>query len=147
MPKAHPIAYRRLKPGYEGLGLVLDFVARTEPFGLYRAGNLAAAIKYQLSSGCHIAAVQGETLVAYAGWLQITEAMGRAWVDGELPELRPVPPAQSNAAGLTIVRSESSPALRGLIRCCREIGGGQRIFFKRTGGAKTERRSSVFNAV
>ncbi|QFR33905.1 hypothetical protein [Ancylobacter sp. TS-1] len=141
-------AFRRLKSSYEALGLAIDFLTREAPFDGYRAGFLAAAIKHQLASGCHIAAIRDEKLVGYAGWIRINRASGDAWVKGELAELTAVPQSLYDAVALTVVRAETRDVVTGLIRGCRRAEAGQQVFFKRdySAGAGGERRSTVFNA-
>lgn len=139
-------AFRRLKSSYEALGLALDFLAREAPFDGFRAGFLAAALKHQLATGCHIVAVHEDKLVGYAGWIRIDRASGEAWVKGERAELDAVPPHLYDAVALTIVRAEARDIVTGLIRSCRRAEAGRQVFFKRDYAGGGERRNTVFNA-
>lgn len=141
-------AFRRLRSSYEALGLVVDFLTRAPPFDGYRAGYLAAAIKHQLATGCHVAAVHEGQLVGYAGWIRIEGAAGEAWRLGDLAELAAVPAPDYDAVALTLVRAEAREAVSGLIRACRRAEAGRRVFFKRdyAAGVRIERRNTVFNA-
>jgi hypothetical protein len=84
---------RRFKPSFEAVGVVADFVSRVPPFEGYGAGTLITALKYQILNGCHVAGFDGETLIGYCGWLQITKAEGEDWMQGS-GELRPAPPSR-----------------------------------------------------
>ncbi|HJY16154.1 MAG TPA: hypothetical protein VJ353_00870, partial [Xanthobacteraceae bacterium] len=94
---------RRFKPSFEAVGIVADYVSRVPPFEGYAAGTLLTAVKYQILNGCHVAGFDGETLIGYCGWLQITKAEGEEWMQGS-GELRSAPPSESDAVALHIVR-------------------------------------------
>jgi hypothetical protein len=68
---------RRFKPSFEAVGIVADYVSRVPPFEGYAAGTLLTAVKYQILNGCHVAGFDGETLIGYCGWLQITKGKAR----------------------------------------------------------------------
>jgi hypothetical protein len=137
---------RRFKPSFEAVGIVADFVSRAAPFDAYSAGALITALKYHIVNGCHVAGFDGETLIGYCGWLQITEAEGEDWLRGN-GELRPVHPSESDAVALHIVRIDEQSAVLPLIRACRNLEAKKRVFFKRdyVPGGHTAKRSSVMN--
>ncbi len=137
---------RRFKPSFEAVGIVADYVSRVPPFEGYAAGTLLTAVKYQILNGCHVAGFDGETLVGYCGWLQITKAEGEEWMQGN-GELRPAPPSESDAVALHIVRIDEQSAVLPLIRACRDLEAKKRVFFKRdyVAGGHAAKRSSVLN--
>jgi hypothetical protein len=137
---------RRFNPSFEAVGIVADFVSRVPPFEGYGAGALITALKYQILNGCHVAGFDGETLIGYCGWLQITKAEGEEWMQGN-GELRPAPPSESDAVALHIVRIDEQSAVLPLIRACRTLEAKKRVFFKRdyVAGGHAAKRSSVLN--
>lgn len=139
---------RKFKPGFEALGLFADFIAAEPPFGDFKARKLLAALRYQLSQGCHVAGFEGDRLVAYCGWLLTSLEIGEAWLraDGSLTTIQP---AQANAAALTIVRIPDRKNVLPMIRACRTINPGKRVFFKRNydDEAAATKKSTVLNRV
>jgi hypothetical protein len=137
---------RQLKPGFASLGVVIDFLARERPFAAMRAGDLLAAVTYQLTWTQHFAGFQEGRLVAYCGWLTTTAERGEAWVKGE-GRIEPLPASAGDAAALTIVKVSHDSQLLPMIRACRDHNKGKRVFFKRdyaeTG--KPSRKSTVIN--
>ncbi len=121
----------RLKPGYESLGLVIDFLTQEPPFARYAAGVLAAAVKYQLGEACHLALVEDGRLTGYLGWLMVTRTMGEAWIAGDLAEPRPVPHERADAIALTVIRVARPQSRPLLIGPFRRAMGERRIFYKR----------------
>jgi hypothetical protein len=140
------VAYARLRNSAESFGLVVDYLARVEPFSRYDLGNFVMAVKAQLGSGCHVAATRGGRLVGYCGWLATTDAVAAAWAAGE-GQLRPSSPGAAGAAAVTIVAAETATILRPLIRAARAQGPGWRLYFKRQYAAsgRPARKSSVEN--
>jgi hypothetical protein len=138
--------FRRFVPSYEALGILLDFLVLAPPFDGMRAGKLLPALRHQIANGHHIAAFRGETLVGYAGWLPITEAMGEAWRRGA-GELAPAEPGTDDAVALTTVRTEEPAVLLPLIRACRKQEPGKRVYINRdyTESARPQRRNAVLN--
>jgi hypothetical protein len=114
----------------ETLGVVLAFICREKPFSEFRAGKIIAAVKHQLSSGSHVCLVEGDRLVAYAGWLPVREADARRWMAGEAA-LTPIVAAEADAAALTIVSVASRSLISPLLRACKRRGGYPTVFFKR----------------
>ena len=53
---------RSLKPGFDTLGVLMDFLAKEPPYALMRAGDLLAALTYQLSAGLHAAGFDNNRL-------------------------------------------------------------------------------------
>jgi hypothetical protein len=137
---------RKLKPGFEALGLVTDFLASERPYSTLRAGDLMAAITYQLSLGHHVAGFVNNRLVAYCGWLTTSTERGEAWLKGQ-GQLQMIPPPKGDAAALTIVKVRNPDQLLPMIRACRERNKGKRVFFKRdyAGGERQSRKATVIN--
>ncbi len=133
---------RQLKASMEALGLVMSFVAREPPFSEYRAGTLLQALKYQLSTKNHVCLLQGETLVAYCGWLPITIEQGENWLKGQ-GSLEPVAPSAATAYALTIVSVAANEFLLPAIRACRQLHPDRRAFFKRDTRSGDSRKASV----
>jgi hypothetical protein len=140
------VQFRTLAADYRALGTIMDFIASRRPFANYKARDVVAALKDQVAHGCHVCAFRGKSLVGYCGWLPITEDIGRLWLAGK-GRLSPVSLARSDAAALTIVCSDDTQVLRGLIRTCRDLGRDRRIFFKRVyaDSSRSERRQTVPN--
>src|SRR5215210_9298021 len=78
--KQSSMEVRNLKPGFAALGVVMDFLARDQPFANMKAGDLLAAITYQLSLGHHVAGFENSRLVAYCGWITPSTAGAEAWL-------------------------------------------------------------------
>jgi hypothetical protein len=137
---------RQFTPSFEALGIVIDFLSRKPPFDRFRAGHLVTALKYQIAQGRHVCGFRGETLIGYCGWLQVTCELGQQWLL-EQAELEPVAPDRADAVALTLVRVDEPAAVRPLIRACRTIERGKRVFFRRdyTDGWHAARRNSVMN--
>jgi hypothetical protein len=137
---------RRFKPSFEALGIIVDFLSRKGPFDQFRAGPLTTALKYQLAHGHHAGAFRGEVLVGYGGWLPITCEQGELWL-ADRADLTPAAPDRAEAVALTIVRVDEPAAVRPLIRACRILEAGKRVFFKRdyAEGLRATRRGMVMN--
>ena len=145
--KAGEYQSRRFAQSYEALGIVAEFVTREKPFNEYRAGKLLIALKHQIAHGHHVCVFRGETLVAYSGWLPITEELGRLWIAGKAT-LVPVALEHSDAVAVTVFRVEDPKAMRHLTRASRRlIGAGKRVFYLgrvfSSGGRLPRRRESV----
>jgi hypothetical protein len=121
---------RKFRAGFEALGLVIDFVASDPPFGTFRAAKLLKALKNQLANGYHVAGFEGERLVAYCGWLTTSTAQGEAWLQGE-GQLKAIAPPAGDAVALTIVRVLMPEHVLPMLRACRNLNRGKRVFFKR----------------
>ena len=137
---------RRLKPGFEALGIVTDFLASERPYSAFRAGDLIAALTYQLSFGHHVAGFENNRLIAYCGWLTTSTPLGEAWLKGQ-GRLEMIPPPAADAAALTIVKVRNPELLLPMIRACRERNKGKRVFFKREYAAsdRQARKATVIN--
>lgn len=137
---------RKFKPGFEALGLVADFVADDLPFSDFKARKLLTALRYQLSQGCHAAGFVDDRIVAYCGWMLITETTGEHWLKGT-GRLTPARPDAANAAALTIVRIPDRANVQPMIRACRSDNPGRRVFFKRQydDGITATKKATVLN--
>ena len=140
------IAIIRLAPSFEAFGLVLDLLASTEPFRSFDLETLSAAIKRQLADSHNLAAMQGDRIVGYAGWILTTSADGAEWVENRR-RIHPIAEEDADAAALTVFASEDAGATKRLIRGARELNKGKRVFFKRSydGYVKQGRKSEVLN--
>jgi hypothetical protein len=140
--------FRRFAPSFEALGIVVDFLSREAPYDEFRAGKLVTALKHQVMHGHHVCAFRGEKLVGYCGWLPISEELGTLWVAGKA-ELTPVPPDRADAVALTTIRVDDPKVLHPLIRACRKLHYGKRVFYlgRRlyAGQRSPQRRESIFN--
>ena len=132
---------RLFKPGFDALGIVVDFITRTPPFAHFHAGALVDALKFQIVHGEHVSAFRGETLVGYFGWLPITRVVGEAWLVGAA-ELTAVESARADAVALTVVRVADPASLPSLVRAMRKRGPGKFVYFRRdyAGGPRAHRR-------
>src|ERR1700716_756214 len=137
---------RRFNPSFEAVGILVDFLSRKAPFDQFRAGPLVTALKYQVANGHHVSAFRGETLIGYCGWLLIASPHGDRCLQDKA-DLTPVPPDRADAIALAIVRVDEPAAVRPLIRACRILEPGKRVFFKRdyVDGAHATRRNTVMN--
>lgn len=132
----------QFKHNMEALGAVLTFICRSSPYAEFRAAKLIAAVRLQLSTGCHVCLMQERQIVAYAGWLTISEEDAEAWLRGEV-KLRPVPPHSTSAAALTIVSVVDRKHVPLLIRACRMLSPQQTIYFKRDYAEGLARKAKV----
>ncbi len=137
-------AIGRLPFTHEALGGVFDYVANTKAFARFEAGTLVRALRQQLTLKQNMFAHRDGKLIGYCGWLLTDAKSGEAWLKDETG-VRPLPEAEADAALLTVVRTEETRVLRALIRRCRALYPGKRVFFKRVYGdsARDERRQSV----
>jgi len=135
-----------LAPSYQAFGMVLDFLAESDPFGMFELSAIAPVIRAQLQAGHNLAALQGERMIGYAGWLLTHEKTGTEWIENRAI-LRPLAADASDAAALTVFASEDKAVTLRLIRGARELNKGRRVFFKRGYDAqvKTGRKSTVLN--
>ena len=131
---------------YEGLGMVMDYVASRPPFGEFESAQLLSALKQQLRLEHNFVAVSENRVVGYIGWLEIKSEVGEAWQNGT-GKLVPAPAGQADAAALTIVVSEATSVTRRLIAGARSKYRGKRVFFKRDyeGDEATAKKNSVLN--
>jgi hypothetical protein len=145
-PDVVPYQLRQFKPSFEAVGILIDFLTRKPPFDRFAAGALVTTLKYQVTNGFHVAAFRGETLVGYCGWLRIMAGDGEHWVR-ERGDLRPAANERADAVALDIVRVDEPQAVRPLIRACRRLEAGKRVFFKRDylDATHASRRNTVMN--
>jgi len=140
------VEIRKLKPGFEALGVLIDFLAREPPYAQLRAGDLLAAVTYQLSHGLHFAGFEKNRIVAYCGWLTTSAERAEAWLQGK-GRLDHVEPVASDAVALTVVKISNQEHVLPMIRACRDGNKGKRVFFKRDYGApeRQSRKAAVVN--
>ena len=144
-PASDLIECRRLPSSHESVGKVMEFIAGTELFGSMRSKTLFLALTGHIEKGHHVAAFRNHELVGYCGWLTTTEEICRKWLEGA-GRLKGVPSAHSDAVVLSIVRLTDGRARLPIIRSCRQLNLGRRVYFRRDGrGGHDSRKSSVFN--
>jgi hypothetical protein len=138
------VQFRTVSADYAALGKIIEYVANRGPFGDFKAKEVVAAVKAQVATGCHLCAFRGRLLVGYCGWLPVTGEVGRLWLEGK-GGLCAAPFDRSDAVALTIVCSDDAQVLRGLVRACRDLGSGRRVFFKRVyaDAVRQERRRAL----
>ncbi|MEM9523898.1 MAG: hypothetical protein AAF982_07865 [Pseudomonadota bacterium] len=135
-----------LAPSVEAFGLAMDYLSRHRPFADYSVRNLAIAVRIQLQCRQNLAAINGDEIVGYAGWLITNETRAQHWLERDEPLIQETNPS-SRAAALTIVVSGSSAVTRRLIRGARELNKDIRVYFKRDypGEKKHPKKASVLN--
>ncbi len=135
-----------LGSSYQAFGMVVDFLADSMPFGTFELSEIAPVLRTQLRAGHNLAALKGDVMVGYAGWLLTTESIGTEWMENRAI-LIAMTAAESDAAALTIFASDDRGATTRLIRGARELNTGRRVFFKRgyDGQMKPGRKSTVLN--
>jgi hypothetical protein len=143
-----PEAFRltQLRQSFESFGVLVDFLSRIDPFSAYDIGNFSRALQFQLSRRCHVAAVEGNRLVGYVGWMPTTRAIAEAWSQDRGPLTPVADPA--DAVALTVVATLGDKrVLAALIRRAREANPGLPVYFKRqyAGGRRAARKSHVRN--
>lgn len=136
----------KLAATFEGFGLAMDYLSRTAPFSAFELGNFAGVIRAQLQHGHHLAAMDDQVLVGYAGWMLTTAKTAEAWRDGH-GILYPGDPATSDAAALTVFAVSEPSATPRLIRGARELNKNMRVYFKRgyDEEARGAKKTSVLN--
>lgn len=146
VPQGQEIKIVCLSATYQAFGMVVDFLADSMPFGTFELSEIAPVIRTQLKVGHNLAALQGDRMVGYAGWLLTTNDIGTEWMENRAI-LSPMAAAESDAAALTIFASDDRSATTRMIRGARELNQGRRVFFKRgyDGQMKPGRKSTVLN--
>ena len=104
---------------YEAFGVVMDYLSRSEPYAQFELGNFSKAVRRQLRLGHHLAAMLGEQMIGYAGWLLTSNEIAEAWKGGN-GALKADPNGKTDAAALTIVAVTDERATPGLIRRARQ---------------------------
>lgn len=144
-PRPPEFKLTQLTGSYEAFGVAMDFLSRIEPFSDYDVGNFSRALRRQLATGQHVAALEGLRLVGFCGWLATTKPVAEAWVKGTGLLL----PADegADAVALTVVAADGRPVLNALLRRAREMNPALRVYFKReyADRRQTARKSSVEN--
>jgi hypothetical protein len=136
-----------LAASYQAFGMVVDFLADSMPFGTFELSEIAPVLRGQLKHSHNLAALRGDVMVGYAGWLLTTVAIGTEWMENRAI-LSPMTAEDSDAAALTVFASDDRGATTRLIRGARELNIGRRVFFKRgyDGQMKPGRKATVLNA-
>lgn len=134
----------QLKPTMEALGVVLAFICREQPYSEFRAAKIIAAVQHQLTARCHVCLIEDERLVAYAGWLPVTQGDAERWMAGE-SNLSPAPSSDTRVAALTIVSALGRRHVPLLIRECRRLLPQHAVYFKRDYAGGRTRKSKVVN--
>jgi hypothetical protein len=88
-------------------------------------------------------------MIGYCGWVLITKEIGDQWFRGEVgPYGLPAAPAdQADAGALTIVRIVEPKLVLPLMRECRKLNPGKRVYIRRDyGDRKKPGRQSYVHA-
>ncbi len=137
-----------LKPSQASLGVILNFLSKSEPFASHSLKAIAGAVRVQLETANHLVALDRETIVGYAGWMRVTSENADQWLKKEA-QLVQAQAAQADAAALTMVVSGEKSVTRMLIRGARDRNKGVRVVFRRdyeTSGKQTKRQSVLNRA-
>jgi hypothetical protein len=135
----------QLPSSFDALGAVLDFLAVDKVFGAMPSSELVMLVKHQLARKCQICALRGKVMVGYCGWVLMTKETGDRWFRGEVGQygLPTAPPDRADAAALTIVRILEPNLVLPLMRECRRLNPGVRVYIRREyGDSKKPRRQS-----
>jgi hypothetical protein len=137
-----------LKPSLASLGVILNFLSKSEPFASHSLKAIAGAVRVQLETANHLVALDGETIVGYAGWMRVTSQNAENWLNGQGQLVQAKPP-KADAAALTMVVSSDNSVTRLLIRGARDRNKGVRVVFRRDYDAiqKQTKRQTVLNIV
>ena len=137
----------QLPSSFDALGAVLDFLAVEKVFGAMPSNQLVVQVKHQLARKCQICALRGKAMIAYCGWVLITKETGDKWFRDELANfgLPVASPDRADAAALTIVRILEPNLVLPLMRECRTLYPGKRVYIRREYGdrSKSRRQSLV----
>lgn len=136
----------QLNGSFEAFGGAIDFLSGIEPFSRFDLGNFARAIRAQLLRENHVAAVAGNRIVGYVGWLPTRLSVAELWMKNEGP-LTPARNGDADAVVLTVVAATDKRAITPLIRKARDLNPQRRVFFKRDyeGQQKNPKKQSVKN--
>lgn len=137
-----PARIVKLRNSHESFGHLVDYLSRIEPFSKYDLGNFAGALRRQLVKGEHFAAIAGNRIVGYCGWLPTSHAVAEAWAEDE-GRLLPVPDGEADAIAITVFTGSDRKLVAALARRTREENPNRRAFFKRDYGTGTARKASV----
>ena len=137
-----------LKPSLASLGVILNFLSKSEPFASHSLKAIAGAVRVQLETANHLVALDGETIVGYAGWMRVTSQNAENWLNGQAQLVQAKAP-KADAAALTMVVSSDNSVTRLLIRGARDCNKGVRVVFRRDYDAiqKQTKRQTVLNIV
>ena len=135
-----------LKPSQASLGVILNFLSKSEPFASHSLKAIAGAVRVQLETANHLVALDGETIVGYAGWMRVTSENAERWLKKEA-QLVQAQAAEADAGALTMVVSGDQSVTRKLIRGARDRNKGVRVVFRRDyeSNGKATKRQSVLN--
>jgi hypothetical protein len=135
----------QLPANFDALGAAVDFLVADKIFGAMPSSRLVSLVKHQLAQKCQICALRGKVMIAYCGWVLITKEIGDKWFQGEVGQygLPTAPPDRADAAALTIVRIVEPNLVLPLMRECRRLHPGKRIYIRRDyGDRKKQARQS-----
>ncbi len=135
-----------LKPSQASLGVILNFLSRSEPFASHSLRAIAGAVRVQLETANHLVALDGEAIVGYAGWMRVTSQNAENWLKGQAQLVQAKGP-EADAAALTMVVSGEKSVTRMLIRGARDCNKGVRVVFRRDYDTrrKLTKRQTVLN--
>jgi hypothetical protein len=136
----------QLNSSFDAFGAVMNFLSEIPPFKSFELSILSQVIRTQLHYGQHLAAINGETIIGYAGWLRTTSLEAASWVEGR-SILTARFDANADAAALTVFAVTQPTVTRRLIRGARTLNPGAKVYFKRgpESAARRTRKATVFN--
>lgn len=141
-----PIKIVQLNSSFDAFGAVMHFLSGISPFRSFELGLLSQVIRTQLHYGQHLAALNGENIIGYAGWLRTTSQEAANWVEGR-SILTARFDGNADAAALTVFAVSQPTVTRRLIRGARALNPGAKVFFKRSpeSSARRARKATVLN--
>ena len=124
----------------------MSFLSEIPPFSKFELGLLGDVVRTQLQHGQHLAAMKGEVMVGYAGWLKTSAQEASEWIEGRAI-LTARFDSEADSAALTIFAVLDSSITQRLIRGARSLNVGMKVFFKRGANwnSPIPRKGSVLN--
>ena len=134
----------RLDEPYKALGLAANMLAKVEPYAHYRTDALIPTLMAEIQRGHYCFTLQGERVLAYAGWALCTPEVARAWVVGQYkPDYDEC--LTGSAPVLVTFHSKRRAATLLTIRYLRSLYPGQEVFFRRDYADGQSRHARVLN--
>lgn len=118
-----------------GLGLVLQLLARSQPFSRAPLGLRVPLTAGEISRGHHLLVVRGSQPVGYVGWAACTFDQGRRYLGPEGIRALDQQATEGEAIALQTIAA-LSPAASSILRTAmRALHPGRPYFGRRVGGA------------
>jgi hypothetical protein len=119
-----------LKPSQESVGVILNFLSKSEPFASHSLKAISGAVRVQLGTENHLVALDQDKIVGYAGWMRVTSENANAWLRKEAQLVQSREP-EADAGALTIFVSPHKAITRLLIKGARDRNRGVSFVFRR----------------